>query len=104
MKVTQVNNNTRPLFFEQGEWLCLMDTIDLVYDILDKPVKDNLRYGYGRTVGYPIIDKLATALEQFLEDNREMERVENDCFHTVEVNRVQDFIRYIRLAQEIQVR
>lgn len=104
MKITTVNSTSPPLFFEQSEWLCLMDTIDIVYGILDNETKRNLRHGYGQTVGYPLIDKLATALEQFIEDNREMERVETDCFHTVEVDRVKDFIRYIRLAREIQVR
>jgi hypothetical protein len=104
MKVTTVNTTAPPLFFEQEEWECLMDTIDMVYSIQDKQIRDNLRYGYGRTVGYPIVDKLATALEQFLEDNEGMERVAIDWFHTVEVERVKDFIRYIRLAQQIQVR
>jgi len=104
MKITTVNSTTPPLFFEQGEWLCLMDTIDIVYSVLGKSIRRNLRYGYGQTIGYPLIDKLATALEQFIEDNREMERVEIDCLHTVEVGRVRDFIKYIRLAQEIQVR
>ena len=81
-----------------------MDTIDLIYDVLPTETRDNLRYGYGQTVGYPLIDKMATALEQFLEDNRGMERVEIDVLRTIEVECVRDFIDFIRLAQEIQAR
>lgn len=104
MRITGINSSSPPLFIEQREWLSIMDTIDLIYDVLSKEHRDNLRYGYGKELGYPEVDKLATALEQFLEDNREMERVEIDCFHTVEVECVKDFIKYIRLAQRIQVR
>ena len=92
-----------PLCIEQNEWIPLMDIIDTVYGVLKKNYRDNLRYGYGKTIGYPEVDKLATALEQFLEDNEGLERVESDAFHTVKVERVKDFIKYIRLAQEIKV-
>tara|TARA_R110000824_G_scaffold184721_1_gene365636 strand:- start:1364 stop:1675 length:312 start_codon:yes stop_codon:yes gene_type:complete len=91
------------LCIDQNEWLPLVDLIDTVYEVLGKEHRDNLRYGYGKTLGYPEVDKLATALEQFLEDNEGLERVETDAFHTVEVKRVKDFISYIRLAQEIKV-
>ena len=103
MRVVCIDGSRSPLFIEQREWLSIMDTIDIIYDVLDKTKRDSLRYGYGKELGYPEVDKLATALEQFIEDNREMERVEIDCFHAVEVKCVKNFIRFIRLAQRIKV-
>ncbi len=104
MRIQNANSPSSVLHYRQSEWLAIVDTVEYIYDILDKETLDNLRHGYGQTIGYPIIDKLATALEQFLEDNDSMERVYIDSYLTVEVKRVKDFISFIRLAQEIQVR
>jgi hypothetical protein len=97
-----VGKKAETLFIDQSEWLPLMDIIDTVYGVLAQEHRDSLRYGYGNTMGYPEVDKLATALEQFLEDNEGMERVDVGILHTVEVTRVKDFISFIRLAQEIK--
>jgi len=93
------------MHLDSHEWSAVVDIIEAVYgiDILGEDALRNLRYAYGEPVGGQQLEKLGTAIEQFIEDN-ELERVDMGHYNSISITRIKEFITFIRDTKEFTMR
>ena len=103
MRMTGVNiaqGEQVKLSFDTVEWSSIMSAINHVYgeDILGSRAYKNIKRRIGYVLPDEPIEKLCTALEQFIEDNDI-----NKTYDNVSIERLQEFIFFLRMNKTIRI-
>ena len=104
MILTGVNNESA-MELDNIEWMSILEIIESIHGeaILGTDMFRNIKMSLGFPLQGDPLDKLGNAIEQFIEDN-EMDRVQIGYFNSISIEKVKEFVSFIRENRTLTAR